>query len=108
MTDTKVQIKHRNTHEVIAESESGTLKELVEKHKANLAGASLWGADLRGADLRGASLWGANLRGANMWGADLRGADLREADLWGADLLGAKIKISQKDELVKSLGIEIE
>ena len=44
-----------------------------------------------------------NLRSADLCGADLRSANLREADLWGA-----KIKVTQKEELLKSLSIEIK
>jgi len=39
--------------------------------------------------------------------ANLREADLQGADLQGADLWGAKIKITQKDELLKAIGIII-
>jgi len=96
----KFQIKKRFTDEIIIEMEAETLKEVVEKNKANLRETELWGADLRGANLWEANLWGADLREANLWGADLRGADLR-----GADLRGAEIEITQKDEIIKSLGI---
>lgn len=34
-------------------------------------------------------------------------ADLSEADLFGADLYKAKIKITQKNEIIKALKIEI-
>ena len=88
MTKTKFQIKNRYTNEIIVEMEAETLKEVVEKNKADLRGADLQGADLREADLRG-----ANLRGA---------------DLWGADLWGIKIKITQKEDLIKNLGIVVE
>ena len=84
----KIQIKNRYTDEIKIEAEAETLKEVVEKNSADLIDADLRGADLRGADLRG----------ANLRGADLRGADLR----------GAKIKITQKEEIIKSLGIIIE
>jgi len=45
----------------------------------------------------------ADLREANLRGADLQGADLRGADLWGI-----KIKITQKEDLIKNLGIVVE
>jgi len=93
MAKTKFQIKNRYTGEIIVEMEAETLREVIEKNKANLRGA-----DLRGANLLGADLWGADLRGANLWGADLRGADL-----WGAE-----IKITQKEDLIKSLGIVVK
>ncbi len=104
-----IQIKNRYTNEIIIEGEANSIKELLEKNRgADLSGAGLRGANLReanlcGADLSGAELRGANLREANLCGADLCGADLREADLYGA-----KIKITQKEELLKSLKIIIE
>ena len=123
MAKTKFQIKNRYTGEIIVEMEAETLKEVVEKNKANLRGADLWGADLQGANLRGADLQEANLRGANLWEADLREVNLWGANLWeanlqevnlqganlrGTDLWGAKIKITQKEDLIKSLGIIVE
>lgn len=74
----EITIKHRFTNEVIIEGEAENLKEFLEKNC--------------GADLRGANLGGANLDGA---------------DLGGANLRGAKIKITQKDEFLKALKIEI-
>ena len=79
----KFTIKNRFTGKVIVETEAETIKEVVKKNKA----------DLRGADLRE---------------ADLREADLRGADLWRADLRGAKIKITQKEDLIKAIGMIIE
>ena len=87
----KIQIKHKTTRKVIKEVET------------NLRGADLWRANLRGADLWGADLRGADLREADLWGADLRGADLR-----GADLGGAKIKMTQKEQILQAIGIQIE
>ena len=83
MAKTKFQIKNAYTDEVIVEMEAETLREIVGKNKANL-----WGADLRG--------------------ADLQGADIREVDLQGANLWEAKMKITGKEDLIKSLGIIIE
>ena len=108
MAKTKFQIKNRYTGEIIVEMEAETLKEVVEKNKANLQGADLQGANLQGANLQGANLQGADLQEANLWGADLRGAKLRGADLWGTDLWGIKIKITQKEDLIKNLGIVVE
>jgi hypothetical protein len=90
----KIQIKNRYTKKIIIEGEANNIKEFLEKNK----GANLWGADLWGADLREANLQGANLQGANLWGADL----------WGADLWGVKIKIIQKEALIRSLGVIID
>ena len=103
MAKQKFHIKNRFTNKVIVELEAETLKEVVEKNRADL-----WGADLREADLRGADLREADLRRADLREADLWRADLREADLWGADLQGAKIKMIQKEDLIYSLGIIIE
>ena len=89
----KFIIKNRYTDEVKFEIEAESLKDAVEKNRADLHGADLGGADLHGADLGGADLHGADLYGTN----------LREADLYGA-----KIKISQKEELLKALHIEIK
>jgi len=74
----KFQIKNRFTNEIIVEAEAKTLKEVVEKNRANLSRANLSRADLYGADLS------------------------------RADLSWAKIKSSQKDDLIKSLRIIIE
>ena len=74
----KFQIKNRFTNEIIVEAEAKTLKEVVEKNRANLSRANL------------------------------SRADLYEADLSRADLSWAKIKSSQKDDLIKSLRIIIE
>ena len=98
MSKSKYQIKNRYTNEVIMETEAETLKEIVEKNKLNLQRANLWQANLREADLQG-----ADLRGANLWGADLQGADL-----WGTNLWGAKIRITQKEDLLKSIGIQLK
>jgi len=78
MAKTKFQIKNRYTGEIIVEMEAETLREVIEKNKANLREA------------------------------DLRGADLREANLREANLRGAKIKITQKEDLIKSLGIVVK
>jgi uncharacterized protein YjbI with pentapeptide repeats len=101
---TKFTIKNRFTDEVIIEGEAESLKDFLEKNR----GADLRGANLYGADLRGANLYGANLYGANLRGADLCEANLRGADLCGADLCGAAIKITQKEELLKALHINIQ
>ncbi|MFA7702691.1 MAG: pentapeptide repeat-containing protein [Patescibacteria group bacterium] len=94
----KFQIKNRFTNEIIVEAEAKTLKEVVEKNRANLSRANLSRADLYGADLSRANLYEANLYEANLY----------EADLSRADLSWAKIKSSQKEELIKSIRIIIE
>jgi len=109
----KYTIKNRFTGEIIVEAEAGSLKKLIVANRANLQGANLQEADLRGAYLREANLQEADLREADLQEADLREADLREANLQGAylreaDLWGAKIKITQKEDLLKSIGVIIE
>ena len=90
---TKIVVKNRFDQKVLIEGEYENLRDALQRNQE--------------ANLREANLWGANLRGADLQGANLQGADLRGADLWEADLRGAKIKITQKEELIKSLGIEI-
>ena len=63
-----IEIKNR-TGAIIMSGKYESLRDAVEKNKA---------------DLRGANLRGANLIDANLIDADLRGADLRGANLWGA------------------------
>ena len=74
----KYQIKNRYINKIIVEMEAENFKEVVTKNKANLQEA------------------------------DLQGADLRRARLWGANLWRAKIKITQKEDLIKCLGVTIE
>jgi len=69
-----------------------SVKDCLEKNKADLGDADLRYADLRHADLRGANLEGAYLRGANLRDAYLGGADLRDADLKYADLRYANLR----------------
>ena len=63
-----IEIKNR-TGAIIMSGKYESLRDAVEKNKANLIDA-----DLRGANLGGADLGGADLRGANLWGA--KGVDL--------------------------------
>ena len=95
----KIEIKNRFTGTVILCGEYESIKDCLERNR----GADLWEAALWEANLRGANLQGANLRGANLQEANLRGADLR-----GADLRGAEIRTTQKEELLKSLGIIVK
>ena len=81
MTKIKIEIKHKITQDIIFQGDYENLKNAVQD-----------------ANLQDADLQDANLRGADFWGADLRGANLR----------GAKIKITQKEELLKSLGIVLD
>ena len=81
-----MEIKHKNTGEVLLTVDGGTLQ------NANLQGANLQGADLRWANLQGANLREANLQGADLRWANLQGADLREADLRWANLREADLR----------------
>ena len=94
----KYQIKNRYINKIIVEMEAENFKEVVTKNKANLRKANLRRADLQEADLQG----------VNLRGVDLREADLRKASLWEANLWRAKIKITQKEDLIKCLGVTIE
>jgi len=90
----KIKIRHKITKEIIIEGEAKDLRSFLEDNRD---------ADLRGADLGGADLGDADLRGAYLGDADLLGADLL-----GAYLRGAKIKITQTEAVLKSLGLIIE
>ena len=86
------EIKNRFTGAIIVEAgKYETIREAVEKNKANLPGANLPGANLSGANLYGANLPGANLHGADLSGAYLFRANLPGADLSGANLSGANL-----------------
>ena len=84
----KIEIKNRFTDKIIIEGEAESVKEFLEKN---------WDADLQDADLRG----------VNLQDADLRGINFQDADLRDANLQGTKIRITQKEDLIKSLGIKI-
>ncbi len=110
-----IQIKHRNTGEVLYECDTpkGMESSLLMRHalgKAAAAKADLSGADLRGANLRGANLSGADLSYADLSGADLsyvnlRGADLSYVNLRGADLRGADLRGANLREGKKLVGV---
>jgi len=98
-----MQIKDRDTGEIIYEDGFKTIKETVETVAANkirLNNADLRGLDFRGCnlsgcdmpysnfskcDFRGADLIQAYLRGCNFHGSDFRGCDMREADVTDSD-----------------------
>ena len=108
----KFEIKNRFTDKIIVEGKAENFKEFIKKNKAKLSETNLWGRDLSetdlwGTDLRETDLRGTNLSGADLRGTDLRGAILQGAILWGTNLSGAKIKITQREELLKSLGVQI-
>lgn len=56
----KIIVKNRFTNKDIISNDYHSIKEALEKNKANLRQANLRGADLRGADLRRANLSGAD------------------------------------------------
>ena len=85
----KIQIRHRDTNEVLFECEapadlSSGLRMRHALEKATQARANLDGASLDGASLVWASLDGANLARANLDGANLDGANLAGANPAGA------------------------
>ena len=85
-----IEIKHRDTGEVIATVHAADLIG-VDFREVDLAGANFAKADLTGANLFEADLRGANLREANLREASLHGADLSQADLTKADLTRASL-----------------
>ena len=104
---TTIQIKHRNTGDVLYECdtpegmESGLIMRdadlrYADLRDADLRDADLSGADLRDADLRDADLSGADLSYANLRYANLRGADLSYANLRYADLRDADLREGKK------------
>lgn len=102
----KFQIKHKTTGKVTIEAEAESFKQVVENQGLNLYAANLQGADLQNANLQGADLQKANLQGAKLQEANLYRANLQGADLRGANLYEAKIKIIQRKQIIKSIGIE--
>ena len=102
----KITIK-RFSDEILLEGEAESFKDFVEKNRAYLSGADLSEADLSEANLYKANLSGAYLSEANLYKANLSEANLYKANLSGAYLSEAKIKISQKDDLLKALKIKI-
>lgn len=81
---------YRTTGDLIAESETMSLKELVEANKHNLTNADLTSVDLFNADLFNANLFNANLAYADLSNANLTNADLTDARLAYANLNCAK------------------
>ena len=94
----KIEIKDRDTGEVLFshECENNTVK--ITLIKAIEENADLWNANLRDANLRN-----ANLRNADLRDADLRDADLRDADLRNADLRDANLR--DADNIEKAKGV---
>src|SRR4030065_352092 len=100
----EIKIKNRFTNKIIIEGEAENLKKFLgNNNKADLSEANLSGANLSGANLSRADLFGADLSKADLSKADLSGADLSKADLYKT-----KIKIIQKEEILKALNIIIE
>ena len=88
----KYQIKKRFTNEVMFKGEAESFVKFVEQHKANLSKADLSETDLSE---------------ANLSNSDLSNSNLSNSDLSNSDLYKAKIKITQKEDLLKALKIEI-
>ena len=105
----EIKIKNRFTNKIIIEGEAENLKKFLGNNNgADLSEANLFEANLSGANLSGANLSRADLFGADLSKADLSKADLSGADLSKADLYKTKIKIIQKEEILKALNIIIE
>lgn len=84
-----ITIKTWDTEEILFNGEGENLKSILEKQpRINLINADLSNTDLRE--------------------ANLREADLREANLSNAHLSGASILASQRDDLLKSLGVQVQ
>ena len=98
----KYQIKKRFTNEVMFKGEAESFVKFVEQHKANLSKA-----DLSETDLSEANLSNSDLSNSNLSNSDLSNSNLSETDLSNSDLYKAKIKITQKEDLLKALKIEI-
>ena len=101
------KIEKRYSSEILIEGEAETFREFVEKNKSNLRGSNLSDSNLSGSNLSDSNLSDSNLSGSDLRGSDLRGSDLSGSDLSGSDLRWVKIKVSQKEELLKALRIEI-
>src|SRR3990167_3112862 len=97
-----IKIVNRYTNKIIVEGEFENLKDALEKNKSDLRGCDLRRSDLSGCDLSGCDLSWSDLRKSDMRGSDLRGCDLR-----GSNLSGIKIKVTQVNKIIKSLGIEV-
>ena len=91
----KIELRNWKTGEVIFthKCENNTIKKTVEE------------AVKQGVSLAYANLYKANLAGAKLAGANLAGAELSGAELAGADLVGAKFDESQKDNILKAMGL---
>ena len=98
----KIRIEKRYSNDTLLEGEAESFKEFVEKNKSNLSDSDLSGSNLRHSDLSD-----SNLSDSNLSDSDLRGSDLSGSNLRGSNLCRTKIKISQKDELLKALKIII-
>ena len=94
----KFQIKRRLSNDTLIEGDANSLKEFVENNKK----------DLRNSDLSNCNLNGSNLRNSDLSYCNLENSNLRNSDLRNSDLSNCNLKLSQKDELLKALLIEIE
>jgi tetratricopeptide (TPR) repeat protein len=83
-----IEIRHRESGQVIRRLESHTLQEAAAS--GLLYGADLCSANQRGWDLSGIDFGYADLRGADLSRANLLGTRLDRADLAEADLSGAQ------------------
>ena len=93
----KYQIKKIFTGEIMYEGEAKSFKEFVEKNKSNLSNADLSNTDLSH----------TNLSHTNFSNTNLSYTDFSNSNLSYTNLFNAKIKITQKEDLLKALKIKI-
>jgi hypothetical protein len=97
----KIELKNIYGDVIFSDGESKTLREAMEKKKADLSEADLSEANLSEADLSEADLSEANLSEADLWKADLSEAkgivhiQFEGKDLWIQDKI-SKIGCSSK------------
>ena len=91
------RIEKRFSPNTLIEGEANSFKEFIEKNKKNLSGSNLRGSDLSGSNLSDSDLSGSNLSGSNLRGSNLSGSDLSDS----------KIRVIQKEELLRALRIII-
>src|SRR5947208_8728300 len=87
MSSPKIEIRHKETGQVLLRVEGGSLREASPDL---LSRADLRGAHFRGLDLSGIDLSHHDLTGADLSHADLIGTRMTDANLAGADLSGAR------------------
>ncbi len=87
----KIEILHRFARPILVSGEYSSLKDAIEKSRANLSYADLSDATLSGANLSHANFSGANFSDANLSCANLSHTNLSDANLSYADLSDAEL-----------------